>query len=525
MEGSNLLEAAQAARILEARRETDALAYFRPTEKQRAFLESDRTQAYSFGANRTGKSMVLAAQIASMLRFGRLNPLDIYSGRLEPTYKPTRVWLVGLSHGLMEQTIQPYLFDNGLGAGIEAFIPESEIEHFDKKKQVLILKNGSVLAHISCDAGREKAQGGALDLIAYDECPPLAVFREGAARLSGGQKRLFIRMAATLLPPPGMTVSTNWLFDQVIKPSQRGELPDVDMFTASMVDNPHLSREAIEQLRAIYPPTSVDYQVRIEGKLVPRAFAATPLYHAFNARIHVDPNIAREADRNRPLLFAFDVNVRPMTAVICQEAPDGTILVRDEIFLNYESGATLPQLMQAFRRKYPTHAAPLRIYGDATSSARNAQTSRTDYDTILNELVGYPAPVETYVPSSNPFVHDRVAAVNVALLGPGGLVSLRVAKHCTHVIRDLEEVQSDGKGGILKTKNMDDPAYFLTHVSDGLGYLVWQIRPVRLDDRKLRRGQAKPVLRAPDYSFGRHEASGKSIRIGRDRISFGGVSW
>jgi phage terminase large subunit-like protein len=441
-----------------------------------------------------------------------------------PTDRPTRVWIIGLSHGLMEQTIQPYLFDNGLGVGIEPFIPASEIEHFDKKKQVLVLKNGSVLAFISCDAGREKAQGGALDLAAFDECPPRSVFNEVAARLAAG-RRLYIRMAATLLPPPGMTVSTNWLFEQVIKPWQRKETPDVDVFTAAMVDNPHLSSDAIAQLRAIYPPTSVDYQVRIEGKLIPRAFAATPLYHAFNARIHVDKAVTKQADPNRPLLFSFDINVRPMTAVVAQERPDGTIAILDEIFLNHESGATLQQLMSAFRQKYPTHRAPVRVYGDATSSARNAQTTQTDYDTILNELVGYPAPVETYVPSSNPFVHDRVAAVNVALLGPGGLVSLRVAKHCTHVIRDLEEVQSDGKGGILKTKNMDDPAYFLTHVSDGLGYLVWQIRPVRLDDRKLRRGQAKPVLRAPDYSFGRHEASGKSIRIGRDRISFGGVSW
>jgi phage terminase large subunit-like protein len=521
----SILDAAVAAQVLAERRKADPLFQWVAHPKQRLFLGSTKPRAFFLAANRSGKSEALAACIASMLRFGRLNPLDVYSGAVAPVDEPRRVWIVGLSHTLLMETIAAHVFNNGYSGGLthKPFIPDDEIEDFNIKRGVLTLKNGSLGMLHSCDSGREKFQAAAVDLIGFDEAPPLSIFKECAIRVAGGANRpLYIRMAATLLPPPGITTGVSWLYDQVVKPYEKGDHEHMDLFSASIRDNPHVSDATIKMLEAVYPAGSVDRQVRLEGKLIAQAFGA-PAYASFHRNIHVSPKLGLKSIAPRlPLLFSFDVNVRPMTAVVAQDLGN-RIVVLDEIYINKSTGASIGELAQEFRRRVPAHGAEIRIYGDATSNHLNAQTTKTDYDMLLNEFSGYPAPVIPYIPISNPFVHDRVNSVNFALRGPNGSVNLEMAAHCKELIADMEEVQKDPKNnGILKSRDAGDPYYYRTHISDALGYLVWAVRPVNLDDRSTRRrGLVQRDIPSPTYQFGRKSVPQKS----RQTVGAGSERW
>jgi hypothetical protein len=78
--------------------------------------------------------------------------------------------------------------------------------------------------------------------------------------------------------------------------------------------------------------------------------------------------------------------------------------------------------------------------------------------------------VEYRTPSSNPGVRDRLDLINGSLRSRDGERRLLIDPRCTELIRDLEEVVLiEGTMIIDKTK---DPRR--THLSDALGYLVWQ---------------------------------------------------
>jgi hypothetical protein len=78
--------------------------------------------------------------------------------------------------------------------------------------------------------------------------------------------------------------------------------------------------------------------------------------------------------------------------------------------------------------------------------------------------------VEYKVPRSNPPVRERVELVNAKLRSAAGDIRLLVDGKCRELIRDFEEVSyKAGTTAIDKDKNPKR-----THLSDALGYLVWQ---------------------------------------------------
>jgi hypothetical protein len=74
------------------------------------------------------------------------------------------------------------------------------------------------------------------------------------------------------------------------------------------------------------------------------------------------------------------------------------------------------------------------------------------------------------VPPSNPSVRERVALVNAKLFSADEEVRLLVHPRCTGLVADLEEVTYKPDSGIID-KEKDSKR---THLSDALGYLLWQ---------------------------------------------------
>src|SRR5262249_29945999 len=95
---------------------------------------------------------------------------------------------------------------------------------------------------------------------------------------------------------------------------------------------------------------------------------------------------------------------------------------------------------------------------------------------------------------------DRVNLVNFLLGSGGGPVRHEVAASCTELIADYEQVLMAPDGsGIKKSHRQDDPYYQRTHISDGVGYVLWAREAAAINSAMRPVRTARPTL--PYYGF------------------------
>ena len=187
------------------------------------------------------------------------------------------------------------------------------------------------------------------------------------------------------------------------------------------------------------------------------------VYFAFDRTQNV---METTIDREQPLLWALDFNVDPMCSVVAQ-VKGGQVAVLDEIVL---SRASTYDACDEFTRRFPEHENGLVVYADATG-ARLQTTGTTDVAILKKVLTDGPhGEVRFRIPKANPAVRERVVLMNAKLESANGERSLRVHPHCKELIKDLEQVTYKENSMIIDKDR--DPKR--THLSDALGYLVWQ---------------------------------------------------
>jgi len=124
---------------------------------------------------------------------------------------------------------------------------------------------------------------------------------------------------------------------------------------------------------------------------------------------------------------------------------------------------------------FGTHAAGIVVYGDA--SGNSAQTTgNSDYE-IIREFfrVNGKVPIEFRVPKANPQVRERVNLMNAKLKSASGEIWLLVDRRCKELIKDFEQVSYKEDSNLVdKEKDRNR-----THLSDAVGYLIWQECRVR----------------------------------------------
>jgi hypothetical protein len=110
------------------------------------------------------------------------------------------------------------------------------------------------------------------------------------------------------------------------------------------------------------------------------------------------------------------------------------------------------------------------VYADATGA--NQHTTGTSDLEILKKCFrgGSYGEVTFKIPQVNPAVRDRVMLVNAKLRPAEGERMLWVDPRCGELIKDLEQVAYK-EGSQVVDKDRDPRR---THLSDALGYLVWQ---------------------------------------------------
>ena len=152
--------------------------------------------------------------------------------------------------------------------------------------------------------------------------------------------------------------------------------------------------------------------------------------------------------------IGMDMNVDYMTAVLACEYTDGTVHYYDEI---RQSNSNTEAMSKAMRKKWPEVTT---IYPDPAGSARSTTSHRSDHS-ILRDY-GYAVRAK----KSHPSHIDRLNALNRKLVNANGDVTMTIDPKCKYLIKDLEQVQRDKKGGIDKS-NIE-----LTHALDACSYAI-----------------------------------------------------
>lgn len=167
-----------------------------------------------------------------------------------------------------------------------------------------------------------------------------------------------------------------------------------------------------------------------------------------------------------PLLWALDFNVDPMSSLVIQ-IMRGEVRVLGEIVIRH---ATTEQACEEFLKRYPDHRAGVVVYGDAAGN-QSQTTGASDYDMIRDYFsIHMNAPVRYKVPKANPSVRERINLMNWKLRSASGEIGMRVDPKCKELIKDFEQVCFK-QDSYQIDKDRDRQR---THLSDALGYLVWQ---------------------------------------------------
>ena len=356
--------------------------------------------------------------------------------------------------GLIGAPTYPMLRDATLTSFLEVLGNNGIRHELNKSELVLVMKDTRSRIYFRAVDDFERLRGTNLSWFGVDELTYTT--EEAWLRLEG---RLRDPRAQRLC---GFAVWTPKGFDWVYRRFIREQVEGYEVVLA----RPYENRHVLDRIPDFYDRLKSSYDAKFFEQEVLGEYLSVQaglVYEGFK-RVR---NLRQAAvDPNATLLWALDFNVDPMSSIVAQQAGDD-IQVLDEIVLNRAS--TL-EACEEFHARYPNHRAGIVVYGDA--SGQRLQTAGTTDYRIVREFFqreGYDS-VKFRVPSSNPSVRERVALVNSKFFAANEEVHLWVDPRCKGLIMDFEEVMYKPDSSVIDKDK--DPRR--THLSDALGYLVWQ---------------------------------------------------
>ena len=224
-----------------------------------------------------------------------------------------------------------------------------------------------------------------------------------------------------------------------------------ELIKASTLSNPFLPAGYVDQIRANYDPALAE--MYINGEFV--SLTTNKVYHYFNRETHHTKRTIEPGDR---LHIGLDFNVGGCCAVVFV-IEDGNPIAVDE-FVSHDTR----DIINNIRARYGSH--DVTIYPDASGRSFRTNASASDIDILQS------AGLRVDAPSSNPFIRDRINAVN-AMLSHGRLQVN--ADKCQQLTQALETQGYSANG---------DPEKFTAHPAiddwnDALGYCISRLFPVR----------------------------------------------
>ena len=371
--------------------------------------------------------------------------------------------------GLVGAPTYPMLRDATLAA-LTQILDENRIPYeLNKSEFVLTMKDTRSRILLRSLDEFERLRGTNLAWFGVDELT--YTFEEAWLRLEG---RLRDPQAKRLC---GFAVWTPKGHDWVYRRFIANPVAGYELIQARPFEN----RFILDRIPDFYERLRSSYDDKFYRQEVLGEYLATDtglVYHAFSRTAHV---AEERLEMGLPLLWAVDFNVDPMCSIVAQRQGE-KIHVLDEIVI---SRASTYQACEEFWGRFNRYlGGGLIVYGDASGNSLKT-TGSTDYQMIREFFLRTPLrSVDYRVPKANPAVRDRVLMVNAKLRTASGDVQMRIAPQCRELIKDFEEVV--WKPGTTQIDKDRDPKR--THLSDALGYLVWQETrtPVQYGEQPLR---------------------------------------
>ncbi|MGH8446876.1 MAG: terminase large subunit domain-containing protein [Solimonas sp.] len=233
------------------------LAHYKPYPKQAVFHEAGRLYRERMlkAGNQQGKTWSAGAEVAMHLT-GRY-PDDWKGKRFD---KPIAAWAAGVTGESTRDNPQRILMGRIGQFGTGAIPKECLIDHTNSRGvadalDTVLVRHASggvsILQFKSYEKGREKWQGETLDLIWFDEEPPLEIYTEGITRTNATKGCILI----TYTPLQGMSeVTCLYLKDPT---------PDRHVTNMTINDALHYSPEERAQIIASYP--AHEREARVNG--------------------------------------------------------------------------------------------------------------------------------------------------------------------------------------------------------------------------------------------------------------------
>jgi hypothetical protein len=193
-------------------------------------------------------------------------------------------------------------------------------------------------------------------------------------------------------------------------------------------------------------------------------------YDSFSEKFNVSDKAQYRPEED--IAVCSDFNVDPMAWVLAHKIGN-ELHVFDEIYMrNTNTQKTLNHLWSEYGNQ---HKGGWFFFGDASGRARHSSANDSDYLQIYNDT-RFGEKVIRY-PKANPAIKDRYSAVNAMLSNADGLRRMFINPRCKNLIRDIQ--QRSFKPGTTDPDNSDPEA---GHITDALGYGVWQMFPLRARD-------------------------------------------
>jgi len=161
----------------------------------------------------------------------------------------------------------------------------------------------------------------------------------------------------------------------------------------------------------------------------------------------------------------MDFNIDPMSAIICQERPNGEIWVVDECVLY---GSNVQETADELSRRYFKQLGQITIFPDPAGNNRNHDRGETSLDVLRD--AGFKNIV---FKRKHPLVQDRINTVNRLLVNAEGRVLLRIDRSCRKFIESLEQtIYKQGTNEVDKARGTE-------HAADAFGYYADFRHPMR----------------------------------------------
>ena len=230
----------------------------------------------------------------------------------------------------------------------------------------------------------------------------------------------------------------------------KDEKPNRRLIQVKTQDNPFNSDEYINTLKETY--TQEQLAAYLNGEFI--NMTSGRVYKSFNRKQnHTD----RQIKPNEVLHIGMDFNITNMSAVV-HVIDEGKFYAVAEITKVYDTEA----MIRVIKDRYPGHS--IVIYPDAAGSARST-SGLSDIKLLMDQRW------TVRVGRKNPFVRDRVNAMNLAFLTSKQEVRYFVNTYnCPEYTAALEQ--------IAYKNNEPDKQSGLDHITDAGGYFIYMVSRV-----------------------------------------------